>query len=43
MFYLLRWGWEATTIYGVDAVNDKFLIYEHDQWEWVDMSEFKPL
>lgn len=43
MFYLLRYGWEATAIYGVDVANDKFLIYDHDQWEWVPMDEFKPM
>lgn len=44
MFYLLRYGWEATAIYGVDTVNNKFLVYENDKyWEWVPMDEFKPI
>lgn len=43
MFTLLRYGWEATIIYGVDPVNDKFLIFEKDYWDWVPMDEFKPV
>ena len=41
MFCLLRNGWDATTIYGVDG--DKFLIYEYDNWVWVPMDEFRPI
>jgi hypothetical protein len=43
LFCLLRNGWDATMIYGIDTEKDKFLIYEHDQWEWVPMDEFKPI
>ena len=43
MIYLLRNGWDATPIYGVDAEHGKFLIYEYEQWTWVPMDEFKPL
>jgi len=43
MFCLLRNNWDATMIYGVDTVNDKFLIYEYGRWEWVPMDEFKPI
>lgn len=42
MFFLER-GWEPVMIYGVDPVNNKFLIYEYHQWSWVPMSEFEPL
>lgn len=42
MFFLKR-GWETIMIYGVDHVNDKFLIYEYGQWEWVPMDAFEPL
>lgn len=41
MFVLNR-GWEIVMIYGVDHVNNKFLIYEHHQWTWVPMHEFEP-
>ena len=43
MFYLLRYGWEATMIYGIDTERDKFLIYEHDRWAWVPFDDFKPM
>lgn len=43
MFNLLRNGWETVTIYGIDAENNKFLIYEYGNWEWVPMYEFEPI
>lgn len=43
MFTLLRYGWNATIVYGVDVDNDKFLIYENDHWDWAPMDEFKPI
>ena len=42
MFFLSH-GWDAVMIYGVDSVNNKFLIYEHHKWTWVPMDEFEPL
>lgn len=44
MFCLLRNGWDETWIYGVDPVNNKFLIYEYGRnWKWVPMDEFTPI
>lgn len=42
MFRCLR-GWETVTIYGVDHINNKFLIYEDGTWKWVPMYQFEPL
>lgn len=43
MFTLLRYGWEATVIYGVDPINNKFLIFYNTEWTWVSMDEFIPV
>ena len=37
-----KYTWQTVIVYAVDPVNNKFLIDNNGEFEWVDMSDYKP-